>query len=424
MGGLILAPFQGYLVRPQWASRVVASAYDSKTPAQRRQDVANNPYSYLGVTRSGEDLDDNCSEAELLQLCIESFERILKVDAFVQSSAPTYYAYRLSETVAAATQFVQTGIVGALAVDGLVDGRVRIHENIRPERASLITEHLSRIGASSCPISLTQEMAPELRDLLAEVVDREPSLDLVVEGVRNQVWPLNQPEAAQAQTYLHGTEVFVTDGHHRCSAALASRQAHPHEAEYARTLAVLFPHDELKVTAFHRRVFDPKSRSSQELRRDLQHIGEIREIGEIGEIAGVNDTPLPQAKGEIVVYHNKSWLKLHLKPLANATTLESLDVERLRREVICGLFDIDELNSDQRVVYVAEPAGVEELVNSCDADGYVGFLLYPTDISELMAVAAAGQLMPPKSSYLSPKPPAGVFLRVLGVGATKHMQPS
>ncbi len=417
MGGLILAPFQGYLVRPQWASRVVASAYDSKTPAQRRQDVVNNPYSYLGVTRSGEDLADNCSEAQLLQLCLESFERILSVDAFMQSDAPTYYAYRLSEPVTSSTQFSQTGIVGALDVDGLLDGRVRTHENIRPERASLITEHLSRIGASSCPISLTQAMAPELRDLLEKVVDREPNLDLVVEGVRNQVWPLNQPEAILAQTYLHGTEVFVTDGHHRCSAALASRQAHPHETEYARTLAVLFPHNELSVAAFHRRVFDAKARSSQELRRDLQHIGEISVLDDTG-------IPLPQTKGEIVVYHNKSWLKLLLKPLVHATTLESLDVERLRREVICGVFGIDELNSNGGVKYVAEPAGVEELVNSCDADGYVGFLLYPTDISELMAVAAAGQLMPPKSSYLSPKPPAGVFLRVLGVGATQHMQPS
>ncbi|MDE0700922.1 MAG: DUF1015 domain-containing protein [Acidimicrobiaceae bacterium] len=418
MSAPLLAPFRGWLIRPEWSSRVIAGAYDSKTAAQRRAIVEQNPLSYLGVTRSHEDLIEGCSDADLLSLSSGTLERILKADAFTPSDHASFFAYRLSSPDKTAEHaFDQIGVVGALDIDGLRDGRVLTHENIRPERASLITDHLTHVGATSSPISLTHVAAPEMLEIVTAVSQRTPEVDVVVEGVRNQVWTFSTSETESIQPFLENPVVYVTDGHHRCAAALAGRYAHPNLVPFSRTLAVLFPHDQLRVEAFHRRAADRGVRSTPEL------VDALGTVGTVTAVSGI-DGARPTAKGEIGVYHDRSWFRLVLDPLERPTTLASLDVERLRRDVIGHVLGVNELDDNSGVDYVPNPAGIAELVARCDADGHVGLLVYPTDINDLLAVAAAGDLMPPKSSYLDPKPPSGVFLRILGVGATEHLNPS
>lgn len=418
MSAPLLAPFRGWLIRPEWSDRVIAGAYDSKTAAQRRAIVNQNPFSYLGVTRSHEDLTEGCSDADLLSLSSRTLERILEVGAFAPSDHASFYAYRLSSPDQSTEHaFDQIGVVGALDIDGLRDGRVLTHENIRPERASLITDHLTHVGATSSPISLTHVAAPEVLTIVTAVSEREPDVDVLVEGVRNQVWTFGASETEDIQSFLNDPVVYVTDGHHRCAAAMAGRYAHPNLAPFARTLAVLFPRDQLRVEAFHRRAPDRGLRSTPEL------VDALSTVGTVTPVSGV-DGARPTAKGEVGVYHGGSWFRLVLDPLERPTTLASLDVERLRRDVIGHVLGVNELDDNSDVDYVPNPSGVDELVARCDVDGYVGLLVYPTDINDLMAVAAAGDLMPPKSSYLDPKPPSGVFLRILGVGATEHLNPS
>ncbi len=429
MSAPLLAPFQGWLIRPEWSGRVIAGAYDSKTPEQRRAIVESNPFSYLGVTRSHEDQIEGCSDSELLNLSIKTLERILKADAFAPSDQPAFYAYRLSSADTGGSQgdrstddmtsrpCEQIGIVGALDIDGLRDGRVLTHENIRPERASLITDHLGHVGATSSPVSLTHVAPPELLEIVTAVSQRTPEVDVVVEGIRNQVWTCSASETQSIQPFLEDPVVYVTDGHHRCAAALGGRDAHPDQDPFGRTLAVLFPHDQLRVAAFHRRAPDRGVRSTPEL---VEALGTVGTVTAVSAVAAAR----PTARGEVGVYHDGSWFRLILDPLERPTTLASLDVERLRRDVIGHVLGVNELDANRDVDYVPDPSGTAELVARCDADGYVGLLVYPTDINDLMAVAAAGDLMPPKSSYLDPKPPSGVFLRTLGVGATKHLNPS
>lgn len=434
MSAPLLAPFQGRIIRPEWAPRVIASAYDSKTPEQRRAIVEQNPFSYLGVTRSHEDRFEGCSDAELLRLSTQTLERILEAGAFAASDHAAYYAYRLSSPDVSAPPdesgpddrsaarkaggpFDQIGIVGTLDLDGLRDGRVLTHENIRHERASLITDHLSHVGATSSPVSLTHVARPELLEILSSVTLRSPEVDVVVDGVRNQVWTFRSDETMIIEPLLEDQVFYVTDGHHRCAAALAARAANPHRAGFARTLAVLFPHDQLRVEAFHRRAPDRSFRSTPEL------VDALGTVGRVTTVSGVTSAQ-PTARGEVGVYHNGSWFRLVLDPLERPTPLASLDVERIRRDVIGHVLAVNELAHDSGVDYVPDPAGTAELVSRCDADGHVGLLVYPTDINDLMAVAAAGDLMPPKSSYLEPKPPSGVFLRSLGVGATRDLEPN
>ena len=410
----LFAPFRGWLVRDEWAERVVAGAYDGKTPTERRAIVATNPYSFFGVTRSAEDLEpgDDADDEELLRLGAETLTRILAVGAFEPSDHPALYAYRLVYQ-----DHVQTGIVGALDVDGLRDGRVLTHENVRPERATLLGHHLEVVGATSSPIALTHEPEPALRDLLATVCTRDADVDHVVEDVRHVVWTLDPSESGRVMEILADATVYVTDGHHRSAAALAGRDAHPAEAPFRRTLAVLFPADELRVEAFHRRAADVDLRSTTDLRVSLATVGTVTAAADAGDAA-------PRRRGEIGVYHHGEWSRLVLDPQERPSPLASLDVERLRRDVIGHVLGVDELAPDSGVDYVPGPSGIDELVARCDADGKLGFVVHPTDIHDLMAVAAAGELMPPKSSYFAPKPRSGVFLRVLGIGATAHLPPS
>ncbi len=410
----LLAPFSGWLIRPDWADRVVAGAYDAKTPAQRRAAVESNPYSYFGVTRSLEDAPagETPSDDELLAMGAVTLTRILDADAFAPTGRSVFYAYRLSYH-----EHSQTGLVGALDINGLFDGRVLTHENVRQVRANLLGRHLSVVGATSSPIALTHRVNPSLQNLMRSASEAVPDLDHVVEGVRHQVWAMTEADTLAASAALTDEVMYVTDGHHRSAAAVAGRDAHPDDPVFERTLAVLFPDVELRVEAFHRRSFSSNLDTTDGLVEALKTVGSVTEVDDANQAK-------PAQQGEIGVYSGARWWKLVLNHANHPSALDSLDVERLRREVISDVMGVDELGERSGVDYVPAPSGVGELVSRCDDDGAVGFLVYPTDIADLMAVAEAGDLMPPKSSYFAPKPRSGIFLRVLGCGATSHLPPS
>lgn len=409
----LFAPFDGWLIEPDWAARVIAGAYDAKSPAQRREIVASNPYSYLGVTRSEEDLaeGDDASDEDLLQRGADTLSTILDAGAFARTGRPTLYAYRLTYA-----GHSQTGVVGALLVDGFADGRVLTHENVRPNRARHLGRHLQWVGATSSPIALTQRADPEITRVLDVAAEREPTVDHVVEEVLHQVWPLEDDEAAIVATALAEATVYVTDGHHRSAAAIAGAQARDEEP-FRRTLAVVFPDDALRVEAFHRRIPDPSGRTTDELVAALADYGTITEVGSLEEAR-------PQAIRHIGVYHQGRWWQLEIPEPTTDSPVGLLDVERLRLDVAQPILGIDELEPDSGADYVPAPNGIDEVVRRCDEDGRIGFIMYATSVEDLMAVAEAGELMPPKSSYVAPKPRSGIFLRVLGTGATAHLDPS
>lgn len=409
----LFAPFRGWLIRPEWAEAVVAGAYDAKTPDERRAIVDHNPFSYFGVTRSREDLrdGDELSDDDLLDLGADTLTRILDAGAFAPADHPAFFAYRLDYG-----EHSQTGVVGALDLAGLRDGRVLTHENVRPERASLLGRHLGVVGATSSPIALTHVPDPALSAVLDDATGAVPAVDHTVEGVQHRIWTLSVADSARVGTALADATVYVTDGHHRSAAALSAQQTYP-EPAFDRTLAVAFPADQLRVEAFHRRSPDYDRRDLDELCVALRTVGMVEPVADRAAAE-------PHGRGEIGVYTHGRWFRLVLDPLERPTPLASLDVERLRRDVIGHVLGVDELADNSDVDYVPGPTGVEELVQRCDADGKIGFVMYPTDVEDLMAVAASGDLMPPKSSYFAPKPRSGVLLRVLGRGATAHLDPS
>ncbi|MEM9203291.1 MAG: DUF1015 family protein [Actinomycetota bacterium] len=409
----LFEPFAGWLIEPEWAARVIAGAYDAKSPEERRAIVDANPYSYLGVTRSSEDLapGDDADQAELLRRGASTLTTILDANAFAPTGHAALYAYRL--TYAGHSQL---GVVGALAVAGFHDGRVLTHENVRPNRARLLSGHLQEVGATSSPIALTHRPDPGVAAILAAASEREPAVHHIVEEVLHEVWVLDEHESVAVAELLADEPVYVTDGHHRSAAAIAGDEERTEEA-FRRTLAVLFPSDALRVEAFHRRIPSSTGDEPGALEALLADAGELTEVGTLEEAR-------PQEPREVGVYHRGSWWKLALPEPITESPVGRLDVELLRTSVIRDLLGVDELQPDSGADYVPAPNGIDEVVRRCDDDGLVGFVMYATSIEDLMAVADAKELMPPKSSYVAPKPRSGIFLRILGTGATAHLTPS
>ena len=364
------------------------------------------------MTRSSEDLapGDDADEAELLRRGADTLSTILDAEAFAPTDHAALFAYRL--TYAGHSQL---GVVGALAVDAFRDGRVLTHENVRPNRAKLLSGHLQQVGATSSPIALTRRPDPAVAAVLAVATEREPQVHHIVEEVLHEVWVLDEHESIAVAELLADEPVYVTDGHHRSAAAIAARWSATNPRSSARSPCCSPP---MRCASRRFIVGSPTpSAVIRTLEALLADAGDLTEVGTLEEAR-------PQQPREVGIYHQGNWWKLVLPEPETDSPVGLLDVELLRTNVIRDLLGIDELQPDSGADYVPAPNGIDEVVRRCDEDGRIGFVMYATSIEELMAVAEAGELMPPKSSYVAPKPRSGIFLRVLGTGATSHLEPS
>ena len=412
----LVAPFSGWMVKPEWADRVISRAYDNLTPDQRRSITLANPYSYVNVTRSNEDIldDDDLSIPNLVTHGAAALTRLLDAEVFAETGRRALYLYRLTHSRAC-----QTGLICTVPVSGYCNDRIRIHEGVRDDRAELLTSHLLGVGASSSPASLTVREAPEFEELLDAVTDNAAAeLTFGSDLVRHEIWTVPEELTEPFVSSLATKVLYVTDGHHRSAAAQRALARHPEDPVLTRTLASVFPHRQLHVEAYHRMVADQRHSDPADTLLAIQAVTRLDPAVDVADA-------LPRCRGEVGVYLNGSWFRLTLPPAPEgAGSIDSLDVERLRCLIIDGALGADELATNGTVDYLPDTAGLVTLMQSCDSTGRVGFVMYPLEVDELLEVADARTKMPPKSSFFYPKTRAGIFLRVLGRGATAHLTPS
>ena len=415
VGEPLVAAFNGWLVHSDWAERVISRAYDNLSPQQRRALVAANPYSYMNVTRSREDLLDNADSSPdgLVGEGAAALTRLLKANAFTATGRSALYLYRLSHK-----QGMQTGVVCTVPVRGFDDGRIRIHENVHNDRASLLTAHLQGVGATSSPVAMAVRSTAELYRQLMDITLAVPAdLEFGSTAVRHQIWTVPENRTESLAAAFDDQVLYVTDGHHRSAAAVRALAAEPNDPTLARTLAVVFPDEQLHVQSFHRLVADQHDRRTEDC---LEALSELAEVTPVFSSFAAR----PSSPGIAGLYLGGSWHRLELPPATGNGAVSRLDVERLRRSILGPVLGADELNQQGTVDYLPASAGFDELARRCDEEHRVGFALHPLSVRELMAVADESGLMPPKSSFFAPKPRSGVFLRVLGRGATSHLAPS
>ena len=405
-----LNPFRALRPAPDLAAKVAAVPYDVVSRAEAAALAEGNPQSFLHVGRSDIDLppDTDPHDDRVYAAAREALDRLQREGVLLRDAEPGFFLYRQEMNGAA-----QTGLVGCVHVDDYEADIVRKHENTRKDKEDDRTRHVLELNANAEPVFLTYRGRPEL-DRLADQVTREaPLYDFTApDGVRHVVWRVGdtRPWAEQFGTV---PVAYVADGHHRSASAWrAARErrtanpAHHGNEEYNWFLAVLFPAEQLRILPYNRVVRDLRGQSEAEV------LERLRGVGRLSAAAG----SVPARTGSVAVYLGGRWHLLEFDParIPAGDPIGSLDVSLLQDLVLGPILGVGDPRTDPRVDFVGGIRGTDELERRVDSgEMAIAFSMHPTTVDQLMAVADAGAIMPPKSTWFEPKLRSGLFVHTL-----------
>ncbi len=406
-GRIRFSPFRAWRPRPDLVDRVVAPPYDVVNRAEAAALAAGNPLSFLHVGRSDIDLppETDPHDDRVYAKGRENLDRVLADGTFVHEDAPAFYLYELTREGQA-----QVGVVGCVHVDDYDAGLIRKHEKTRPDKEDDRTRHVLTLSAHAEPVFLTHRPEGTLAALNAATMATTPLYDLVTyDGVRQRVWRV-EATAAYAAAFAAMPDCYVADGHHRCASAWrtgkALREANPNhtgDEDYNWFLAVLFPSDQLTILAYHRVVKDLHGLTPADFLARLATVGTLTPT----------TTADPKASGSFGVYVAGAWYSLRLDPATVDAhdPIGSLDASLLQERILAPILGIGDVRTDQRIDFVGGIRGTGELAQRVDSgQDAVAFAMYPVSVAQLMAIADADAIMPPKSTWFEPKLKSGFFV--------------
>lgn len=411
---VMLRKFKALRPKKGLEKQVASPPYDVLSSEEAREMAQGNPYSFLHVIKPEIDLPPGTDlyAPEVYQKARENMEKFIQEEILIQEDKPRLYIYR--QVMQGREQY---GIVGCVSAEEYEKDLIKKHELTRKAKEEDRVKHIEATNAHAGPVFLTYKARENIDKLVAQEAAKEPLYDFVADdGVRHTVWVIDDEVAEKIIEEFSKVDcLYVADGHHRSASgtivAQRRKAANPHhtgEEEYNYFLAVLFPHNQLKIMDYNRVVKDLNGHSSEELFQFLEEIFTVEEIGE---------TPYrPQKKGEVGMYYNGQWYKLTFKPekIDKDDPVNSLDTALLQNLVLRPFFGIDDPRTSDRIDFVGGIRGLEELKKRVDSGQYkVAFALYPTSIEELMRIADAGQVMPPKSTWFEPKLRSGLLIHRL-----------
>ncbi|MHC4142855.1 MAG: DUF1015 domain-containing protein [Planctomycetota bacterium] len=399
-------PFAAVRPLPNLAARVASVPYDVVNTAEARQLAADNPYSFLRVVRAEIDLppDTDPFDASVYAQAAETFERLRAEGSLVREQEPSLYLYRLVWEGR-----TQLGLVGCFHVDDYANNLIKKHENTRPDKEEDRTRHMLALGAHTGTVLLTYRDHPDFDNMARRDINARPLFHFdAPDGVTHTVWPVEQPQA-YCDLFAFVECVYVADGHHRVAsaaraAAEQSRGAPDSggDAECNWFLAALFPASALTILPYNRTVADLAGKTPDQV---------LDELGGAGSLTRT-DQPRPQRPGVLVVYLDGQWRELALDPASidHNDPIGSLDAALLQERVLSPMLGIGDPRSDRRLEFVGGIRGTGELERRVDSgEAAIAFSLYPTSIEQLLDVADAGLIMPPKSTWFEPKLRSGLF---------------
>jgi uncharacterized protein (DUF1015 family) len=411
---LRLRPFAALRPRPEIAARVACVPYDVVNTAEARELAKGNELSFLHVSRSEIDLpeDANAYEDRVYDGAKRAFERFVNDGVMLREDKPRLYAYR-QEAVLAGKQVSQVGIVGCCHVDDYLEGRIKRHEVTRRDKEDDRTRHTLAINANAGPVFLAYKARPDLNALCAEAMRGPVLYDFTApDGVRHTVWPIENSDAV-VNAFARIDCAYVADGHHRsASAARAAAERREHNPkhdgseEYNWFLCVLFAADQLNVLPYHRLV------------RDLNGLSPEAFLGRLREVAKVEPatSAMPEQPGSFGMYLGKRWYRVTLPSSAidPSDPVRSLDYVLLSERVLGPVLGIQDLRTDKRIDFVGGIRGTAELERRVDnGEHAVAFAMRATTLEQLMRVADADLIMPPKSTWFEPKLRTGLLVHTL-----------
>lgn len=408
-------PFRAVRPRPDMAEEVAALPYDVMNRDEATRLAAGKPYSFLRIGRSEIELPDeeNAYAASVYEKARENFERFLRDGVLVQDNAPHFYLYQQEMNGRK-----QTGLVATASVDEYLNGAIKRHELTRKVKELDRINHFDTVDAHTEPVFLTYRDQAGIQEALKAYEDsHEPDYSFVSDdGISHTVWTIDD-DALSAEIEARFARIdalYISDGHHRSASSAKvgvkrreENEDAPEHAPFNRLLAVIFPHTELKIYDYNRVVKDLNGLSPDAFLRALNKAFDVTRIGE--------KVYKPEKKGEIGMYLDGAWYKLvALDYLSEEKDMAArLDVSLLQTYVLDPLLGIDDPRVNERIDFVGGIRGLDALARQVDREGGVAFAMYPPSMDDLMNIADAGDIMPPKSTWFEPKLRSGLFVHRL-----------
>ena len=406
-------PFRAIRPLPEDAKQVASRPYDVLNSDEARLEAADNPISFLRVIKPEIDLpsDSDPYGEEVYRQGLAKLTEFKELGILVQDPEAFFYVYRL--TMDGRTQ---TGIVGCCDYQEYYDGSIKKHELTRTAKENDRVRHVETQNANAEPVFFSYRGEPGIDALVNEVTRSPTEYDFVAEdGIRHELWVVRDRRLIEnfESGFAEVPALYVADGHHRTAAAARVGQMrkednsdHTGEEEYNFFMAVLFPDDQLKIFDYNRVVRDLNGLSQESFLSAIKQSFEVSAID--GELA-------PTEKGTFSMYLGGVWYRLKAnKEKLTSSPKEGLDVTYLSDEVLEPILGISDLRNDLRIDFVGGIRGLGELERRVDSgEMAVAFALFPVSMEELLAIADAGEIMPPKTTWFEPKLRSGLFIHDL-----------
>ena len=409
-----VTPFYSIRPTPQLAPHVAALPYDVYNRKEALAEIKKEPLSFLRIDRAETQFPDEVDtyDPRVYAKARELLDTMIAEGSFIIEETPCYYIYELTMNGRS-----QTGVVACSSVDDYQNGLIKKHENTREDKELDRIRHVDVTNAHTGPIFLVYRSQAELNALICGAKGQAPLYDFISpDGIAHRVWRIAEPEKLSRieACFAKLPCTYIADGHHRCASAvkvgLERRKANPNytgEEEFNRFLSVLFPDDQLYIMPYNRAVRDLNGLTPKDF------LSAIERAGFTVEYKGKEQVS-PVQKGTFGMYLSEGWylLTAHEK-LHSPDPVKGLDVSILQENLLAPVLGIQDPRTDKRIDFVGGIRGLGELERRVSEDMTVAFSMCATSISELLSVADAGLLMPPKSTWFEPKLRSGLFIHRL-----------
>lgn len=398
----LFRPFHGHIVRPEHAEEVVTPPYETLSPARWHELGRDRPRSYHHVVAAEPGDPGAPSREEGLARGARRLAEMLAEGVLERTADPVVVVHRI-EVVG----HHHAGLLVEIPVATYDGGGLRRHEDVRDEKAERFTVHLRTVGAASTPALVTHHPDPRTGELIDDVTSSGgPTIDVVSpDGAHHRVWVRHDPGLVARMERLAADlgSLYVADGHHRIAAS--ARVAAEAGSVDAPILALLAPPEQLTVRAFHRCI-ELDGRSAAEV------LETVRERATVEEVPDAEDAR-PESEGAFGMHLEGTWYRLQVRPPEASTPddpVARLDAALLHDEILRPALGLVDPSTDERLDFVPDPVGLDQLERRCHATDAVAFILRAASISDVLRVADAGRTMPPKSTWFQPKLPSGLFV--------------
>jgi uncharacterized protein (DUF1015 family) len=399
-------------IRPckEKAAKIAALPYDVYNRKEAKAEVEKEPESFLKIDRAETQFGDEVDtyDPKVYQKAHDTLWEMVKNGDFIREDKPCYYIYELTMDGRA-----QTGIVGCASIDDYQNGIIKKHENTRAEKEEDRIRHVDACNAQTGPIFLAYRENKDITQVVSDTKNGEPEYDFTSpDNIRHRVWVICEDEKIDVirQAFANISQIYIADGHHRAASAvkvgLKRREAHQDYTgteEFNYFLSVLFPDEELQIMDYNRVVKDLNGLTPEEFLNQMKQRFDVTVLE--------REDKHPLKKGTFTMFLADTWYECAIKEADQTEDpVEGLDVSLLQNLLLTPVLGIKDPKTDVRIDFVGGIRGMKELERRCHEDAKVAFAMYPTFIGELFAVADAGLLMPPKSTWFEPKLRSGIFI--------------